>query len=279
VLKKSLHIARILSLDVVAGAVISSLFIADYLSVKIPPLYLLALALAVWLIYTADHLADARKIKHQAHSSRHRFHQQNFRILLLSLVSIALAGLYLLLYLPPMLTLCGVSGIILVGLYFILIRIFPNSSVFPKEFIISLLYTLGIFLAPVYVYAAYPQAPLLLIFGQYLLIALINLLLISWYEREVDLKDGHSSYVLKVGNKKSRITIRVCVILLYLSVVVGFLLSITDRDLLFSELIILMMGATLHTIASKQAHFSVGGRYRSLADAVFCYPLLYIIFF
>ena|SRR5688572_29933788 len=69
---------NILSLDVAAGAVISALFFAQIFNVQIKPYGLLALGLTVWIIYTADHLRDAKKIKHRASTQRHRFHQQYF---------------------------------------------------------------------------------------------------------------------------------------------------------------------------------------------------------
>lgn len=48
-----------LSLDVVLGGVISGLFFAKLLEVTLPSQVLVELALAVWVIYTLDHLWDA----------------------------------------------------------------------------------------------------------------------------------------------------------------------------------------------------------------------------
>ena len=56
---------NILSLDIAAGAVISAVFFAQIFNVQIKPYGLLALGLTVWIIYTVDHLRDAKKIKHQ----------------------------------------------------------------------------------------------------------------------------------------------------------------------------------------------------------------------
>src|SRR5260221_9904362 len=75
------RIINILSLDVAAGAVVSASFFARIFNVTILPQGLISLGLTVWIIYTADHLLDAKKLKQAASTERHRFHQQHFNIL------------------------------------------------------------------------------------------------------------------------------------------------------------------------------------------------------
>ena len=69
------RILNTLSLDVSIGAVISAMFFAEVLQVKILPYGLATLALTVWIIYTIDHLRDARAIGTKASTARHLFHQ------------------------------------------------------------------------------------------------------------------------------------------------------------------------------------------------------------
>src|SRR6187431_1308602 len=70
---------NLLSIDVALGAVCSALFFARLLSVRILPFGLITLGLSVWIIYSVDHLLDARKLKSKASTMRHRFHQEHSR--------------------------------------------------------------------------------------------------------------------------------------------------------------------------------------------------------
>src|SRR5690349_20970168 len=86
---------NILSLDVAAGAVISALFFVDITNAQVYPLSLLALGLAVWIIYTVDHLKDVYRLTQVATTNRHRFHQQHFKVLIIvaSLALLTVVGL------------------------------------------------------------------------------------------------------------------------------------------------------------------------------------------
>ena len=53
---------NILSLDVVAGALLSSAFAAALLEVRPAVPYWMVLGMSVWIIYTADHLVDAYRL-------------------------------------------------------------------------------------------------------------------------------------------------------------------------------------------------------------------------
>jgi hypothetical protein len=70
---------NILSLDVVAGAVAGALFFGEILQVQLSFSVLTALGLTVWIIYTLDHLRDAKQILNVASTDRHRFHQEHFK--------------------------------------------------------------------------------------------------------------------------------------------------------------------------------------------------------
>ena len=65
---------QILSLDVVLGAVSVGVFATQLLQVKANPYWWIILAVAVWVIYTFDHLVDGFKKKGESTIYRHRFH-------------------------------------------------------------------------------------------------------------------------------------------------------------------------------------------------------------
>src|SRR6478736_436347 len=75
------RVINALSLDVAGGAVICALFFAQLLKVNLFPQGLAALGLAVWIVYTGDHLLDAKRLREQASTFRHGFHQQHFKLL------------------------------------------------------------------------------------------------------------------------------------------------------------------------------------------------------
>src|SRR5277367_4160689 len=79
---RAFRIINILSLDIAVGAMIGALFFARMFDVVILSQGLFSLGLTVWIIYTADHLLDAKKIKQSASTDRHRFHQRHFKALL-----------------------------------------------------------------------------------------------------------------------------------------------------------------------------------------------------
>jgi len=278
-LREVLQTAQNLSLDVVLGAVVSSMFVANYLSVVVPLPQLVALSIAVWLIYTADHLFDARKIPHTAHSERHRFHQQNFRTLLLIWTLVAIMGSVLLIYLPYDLTQSGLIMVGLVGVYFMLIRFLPYLSFLPKELMISVLYTGGIFLAPLYSYTDQWDSKLLILITQYTLLALVNVLLISWYEQDMDRKDRHHSFVLAVGSANGIRTTKICLLILYASIAIGIFLFYSSKPFTYVQLLLLLMTFTLQVVVLYPSFFSKKRRYRIWSDAVFNYPIFYLLLF
>ncbi|MEK6479115.1 hypothetical protein WJR50_16325 [Catalinimonas sp. 4WD22] len=276
-IKKALRLARTLSLDIVLGAVVGSMFIADYLQVYLPTLSLCALAMSVWLIYTTDHLSDAYKIPHTAHTFRHQFHQKHFKTLSQLLFIVATVGIILLTQLPINLILWGGGVLSLVGLYFLSIRWMNLQNVLHKEFVIAVLYSIGVFLAPIYMSGLTTSPTIWLLFIQYILLALCNLLIFSWYEKELDQLDFHISYATAVGDKTSVKSILTCIWLLYFITGAGVWLYHSDVQFLITQCIILCMVITLHCIFLFPSYFRQYEMYRSIADAVFLYPILYLI--
>jgi len=66
--------------------VICASFFARLLDVAILPQGLISLGLTVWIIYTADHLLDAKKFKNKMRlTERHRFHQRHFKVITASI--------------------------------------------------------------------------------------------------------------------------------------------------------------------------------------------------
>src|SRR5882724_140090 len=131
------RLLNILSIDVTAGAVISASFFACIFDVTVLPYGLISLGLTVWIIYTTDHLIDARKVKQLASTERHRFHQQHFKLLLSLLIIAVAADAVQLIFIRKVVLIEGLVLASIVGVYFALQRYLR----FLKEIFGALLYS------------------------------------------------------------------------------------------------------------------------------------------
>lgn len=81
------------------------------------------------------------------------------------------------------------NGILLsaaVGFYFILLKLLPTSFIFFKEFMVAVIYVLGVFL-PAYTLGHLPvNSQLICIYLIVLILAVLNLLVFSIYDMETD---------------------------------------------------------------------------------------------
>ena len=262
-------IINILSLDVAAGAMICATFFALTLGVEILPQGLASLGLTVWIIYTADHLLDARKLQQDASTERHRFHQRHFKILLIVLVVAVLVDVTQIYFIRSMVFMAGLVLAFLVLIYFLI----QQRIGFVKELLGTLLYTGGVLLIPLSVNHQFSLTTSLLIL-QFGITVWINLLLFSWIDKPRDEKDKHHSFATTFGFK---ITQRV---LLFLFAIVAFLAVIQWAMFSFdtmATLTILFMDTLLLLIFIKNDYFEKEDRYRLLGDAVFVLPIIYIV--
>ncbi|MCB0491982.1 MAG: hypothetical protein KDC93_06145 [Cyclobacteriaceae bacterium] len=260
---------NLLSLDVALGATISAMFLTRVFEVDIRFQGLLCLGLTVWLIYTMDHLVDARKLKSQASTERHRFHQQNFNMIIVLAIIILLAIIPLLFFIYESVLSMGIGLGALVVVYFIVQR----KLGFLKELLGAVLYSVGVMLPVIALselsFNSLIAIPSVLFFNT----ALINLVLFSWFDRDKDKLDNHPSLVTSVGDKVSK---AILYFLFVLQVVLFFYAF--DTGLNVSMLMVYTaMYLVLLLIFIKASWFALNDRYRLAGDAVFLFPLLYII--
>jgi 4-hydroxybenzoate polyprenyltransferase len=256
---------NLLSIDVAVGSVCSALFFAKILQVHILSFGLMALGLSVWIIYTADHLLDAMKIKLPAATARHRFHQQNFKTLLFTLILAMIINGIIILFIRHRVLVAGLYIAAIVGIYFLINRYLK----FMKEIFIAIVYTLGVLLPSISVTQQPVQEWPWLIILSFFITALINLILFSWFDHERDLRDGNISFVTVLGERTSRTVIT----LLFLVVMVLVAISVS-----VAGLVILLMNALLLITFIFYRYFSMHDRFRILGDFVFTLPLVYLLF-
>ena len=266
-LKNVCQYINILSLDVVAGAVVGAVFFGKILQVKIPFFVLAALALTVWIIYTLDHLRDAKAIPNVASTDRHRFHQENFRAVLSVLVVVLLMDFWLIWYIPREILKAGIMLGSTVLCYLVLQRYLK----FLKEFFVACLYTAGVLLPSL----AYSETHLLpahhLLIGKYLITALMNLLLFSLFDYNQDRVHKQHSFVTWFGPRSTMYGI---VLLGFINIFSGFFLWWYDprAALIFINMILLLLAVLFFRDRLVENNY-----YRILGDSVFLIPSFYFV--
>ncbi len=268
---------RALSLDVVLGSVICSHFLGTYLQIEIPQEMLLVLALAVWVIYTADHLWDAYKMQDQARFFRHQFHLKYFTLLTILVIAASSIAVALLPQFPPATLIVGTVISVLVALYFIMLHVIGSKPTFAKEIMIALVYTLGVFAAPVSL-SPVIDLPLVFIFVQFVLLALVNLLEFAYFELELDREQQFGSAVQFWGRDLTKQIVLSC--LLIVITLAGFCVMWWSENtmLIRAEIILSLMAVSLALIIAKPGFFKTSERFRILGDGIFFFPglLLFI---
>lgn len=271
---------RLLSLDVAAGAVAAGTMVSGFLSQEMHWAWYLILPLAVWTIYTGDHLLDAYRLKDEASTPRHRFHYKHIRILsgiavlgVLSCITLALIflgniGFYFGL---------GMGGLVLIHLALVKLVGERTSPFLIKEFGVALIYTLGIWGLPILKGNLAGEGIAMLPMVQFLLLALANLLTFSLFEYDLDEADGQTSFVRALGKPFSLSLIR-----LVLAAAVGIgavvLTRYDDKAVMQMEMIIALMAAILSALVYKMKWFAQNERYRAWGDGAFLLPFLYLLF-
>jgi len=154
--RRVLHGWHLLSLDAPTVATIWTALIAASAGVHLPTTALLAMFLAVWTLYAADRLLDARPLRHlhaaeqrslgdMQLEARHWFHHHHRRHFLTALAAVTVFLGCLLPRLPiPALQLDLLLGTLLFG-YFVVIHA-TNGVRLPKEIAVGLFFAAAVFI-------------------------------------------------------------------------------------------------------------------------------------
>ncbi len=270
ILKKSFQFYRLLnllSIDVAIGAMCSAVFFAHIFEADITYYSIISLGLSVWIIYTADHLLDAKKMESLATTNRHRFHQQYFQLLLVLMIIVGGLNTIIIFYIRKPALITGIVLITLVMLYLLI----QHSLKFLKEIFVAIVYTAGVLLPALsnteLIWRDWPWVVII----QFLLVALLNLIMFSWFDYESDLKDNRVSFVTIFGKNASHIFI---VFLFILSAIP----LIVTHSTHFERVILFVMNFAMLFMFVFHSYFGYHDRYRLLGDAVFFVPALVVFF-
>ena len=182
-----------LSLDVVVGAMASLYFFQELLHVSFDWPAFVLLGLAVWTIYNLDHLLDARKIA-KTSSPRRAYHRRNQIILglgILIAVGSGLAGAFFWMGWGKEFQLTLILAFSMFGCRWAIQKFGP---VLLKEVSIALFYVVGAIWLPLLRAEAADLTWAVLIFAAlFFVLALLNLWMLSFLDRDEDRQDGFLS--------------------------------------------------------------------------------------
>jgi hypothetical protein len=260
---------NILSLDIAAGAVISAQFFAKIFDVQVKPYGLIALALTVWIIYTVDHLRDAKNIKHKASTQRHRFHQKYFRPLIIALGLAIAVDTFTLFFIRRQVFEWGLILLVVVILYLII----QQYLRFLKEFFIASLYTCGVLLISITITTVDVNMMHVLLIVQFGMIAWTNLVLFSWFDHVYDAQDKQNSFVTIMGKRATGFFLYGLFGVAFLITVVQVISFPTSAPVM----ILCCMNMILFLIFIFRNSLARYDLYRLIGDAVFLIPAFLLI--
>jgi 4-hydroxybenzoate polyprenyltransferase len=253
------------SIDVVLGVFAAALFAAAANSVAMPTGWWLALPLATWTIYAADHLLDARR-ERRVVAPHHRFHQRHAgSIGVAAVLSGAAATLVALADLPyPMLATGAVLGL-LAGTY-VLIAQRPSPGRLPKELLAATVYTVGIWFGPCLVAAPIDRWIGLMIAAHFMS-AVANLVCYSIFEFEQDRMDDQRSIVRDWGTRASYLLVALATGVGLAASAIGLFAG--PRRLLPFFVVLALLVVFPMAMLCRPVTFSARARYRVLGDLAF----------
>jgi len=215
-----------LSLDVVLGSMAGMLFFSRLLHVSLDWKMDLLLGLTVWVIYTADHLLDSRKKAEIDLSPRHQFHARNFKtlgVIVFIAIGVGLFGAIQILGWSDELYWSVILSVLVAGSMG-LIRLGGKAVNGLKELSTAILYVLGISWIPLLRTDSLDKdGHFWLLFGLFSALAFLNLLMLSWLDRNQDKLAGFPSAALLIQPEKLIQKIRQLAILLILGSFAAFI--------------------------------------------------------
>ena len=228
----------------------------------------LALGSAIWIIYTIDHLLDTQNA---LATDRRKFHRKHLHklvfitgiVIILALINIYFLPLVVIKYGALLSALC-VGYLMLV--YFV-------RGLWFKEILVAIGYACGVYLAP---FALVSSLSLIdfITCVQIILVALINLCVFSYYDREKDYTEGFGSIVASMGVRKTQWLIQA---LVTISVILSLLVMIQVSHFAVVSSIFLAMSLVLGMIFWLPKYFAENERFRLIGDGVFYLPLLLLL--
>ena len=271
---------QFLSIDVVLGSIAIGYMTTRILNVDTNPMWLLILGMAVWVVYSLDHIVDSTKKKDKAIIQRHRFHFIYQKPIIIAIIIIGSTTMVLsYIYLDPQIIIWGIILSMIICCYFIVLYLLKNNrlALLQKELIIALIYTSGITMASLYWFGSLPSFPVLIIIFSVFLLAWSEGIMNSWFDYDDDIIDGHNSFSIIVGKKNTRRFLVLVHMFIEIVVLLVLLTMTLSNIIIFSLLIILIMNLLLGLIILFPNSKISQNYHRVIGELVFILPGLIIL--
>lgn len=260
----------LLSIDIAIGAGVSSIFFARLFEVHLRVFPIIILVLTVWMIYTVDHILDISNADVKTLSARRQFHFLHQHSMVISIMAclVAVCILTFFLYLKVV-----VGGFVLMSFsccYFILKSRIKGL----KEISSGMIYCSGILLAPALNRVGSFDRYHIETVGVFGLTVLLNLVLFAYYDHSDDIRENHVSLATLIGiqNTKHLISLLFFIQMIMLSILLSHTVD------LYSTVIIILMNLVLMMLFLCKESFEKNNKFRPIGDAIFLFPVLYLIF-
>jgi hypothetical protein len=270
---------RLVSLDVAAAALGGGVLAVRVIGSAPPRSFYWLLPSGVWVVYTIDHLLDARRMGPSARTPRHQFHFENHASMWAAVVIMSLV--------------CGIGGWIglswfgllyaglmcgLVIAHEIIVHLAGDraSPLLVKELGVALVFTAGVWGMPWLRHrldsSRWSGWPVVLML-QYFLLAVVNLIEFSIYEWKIDTAHRQTSFVRGIGREHAR---RIVALLLVVQLPIGLAAAwcYPNRLVWIVEAVYLLMCGGLWLVLLMPQFAARQERYRMIGDGVFLLPLV-----
>lgn len=223
-----------------------------------------ALGIAVWLIYTLDHLKDVNRLIEPS-SERRKFHAKYFKQLKVIALIVAGAGLGISFLVSELILIPGALVASISAFY-----LFVSKRIdWFKEFWVAITYSVGVLLVPIV--RSGMDTNTFLILGALILLALINLILFSHNEKAHDEEEGFRSFSNVVGERMVKATLIVSFVFY------AFMIFLIWKGTGSVEIVSFFgLSGILYLLIWKLKWFQEKERYRIAGDAVFLFPIIFI---
>ncbi len=256
---RAYRFAQIFSIDIVIGVVVLLRFFCVQFQVNPGWAVYVLLGVAVWLIYTADHIRDAEK-SGQSTRERYIFHGK-YRKVLVGIAIALLTVIVPLIFFIPVIIFIGGLALAVFSFIYLLVQ-HRLSKVLFKELYVALVYSMGVLMVPMFLSWTFDVIVFVLLF----LLTFVNLLIFSWFERKEDEADGFQSIATQIAS----INLEKMILLL---IALGLSISFLSFNIFH---IYFLAGFIVYALMFLYSnHFRKNHLYRAVGDGVFLLPILF----
>lgn len=258
---------EVLSLDICAGVLGSAALAKTLLQAKMKPCWWFLLPASVWVIYTADHLFDARKTGSAAVNPRHKFHSDHFLPLTVAAATVGVGCVVGAFWCLRDIVFLGGAFMGTLAVAHMALAYWGKIRI-GKEVSVAVVYTCGIWFAP-FLNRSVPISPeIILAFLLFLLATILNLFMNSVIEFSLDAEEEQVFILKTIPPTIARRTVMMAAVAATLAglLIASALFPVGHR---WEFTYLMFLCAVPGCILLFQDFFSVKARYRLPAELSF----------